>query len=304
MSDTPPSQDPSPPTRTPGIVVASIVAVAVFALGNLIVNRLTTNVELPPPPALAGQPGALPTASSSAASGQPSPVAAPSGDGGPGIGSRDAAVRESQERDDAGGAPTAAPALHHAKDGLANGDAATQAHLGEGAGAAGPPQAVEEVTPPVDERSPRGAKREDEGDRPARKGSSGNCALADKDIAREAWRRNAPTICVTGDGKDQAALYLPVKGNAMSATYDFRRRQKLLRILAPAAESQLTMAQYKLRRHGFRDLRIGGESQGGDGAKLRITFEKNPADVAVELKETFIKVVIPLPTSGSTSGSP
>jgi len=300
MSDTPPSQDPSPPTRTPGIVVASIVAVAVFALGNLIVNRLTTKVELPPPPALAGQPGALPTASTT---GQPSAVA-PAGDGGPTNGSRDGAARESQERDDAGRAPTAPPDLHHPKEDLANGDAAPQAPLGEGAGAAGPPQAVEEVTPPVDDRSPRGAKRDEDGDRPARRGSSGNCALSDKDIAREAWRRNAPTICVTGDGKDQAALYLPVKGNAMSATYDFRRRQKLLRILAPAAESQLTMAQYKLRRHGFRDLRIGGESQGGDGAKLRITFEKNPADVAVELKETFIKVVIPLPTSGSTSASP
>lgn len=306
MSDTPPSQDPSPPARrTPGIVVASIVAVAVFSLGNLIVNSLSTKVELPAPPALAGQPGLSPQAAAPSNDATPSPSAVEAtGDAGASAESLDASPHDGGRGADARHAPTAEAAPRRGKE-KDKPEADAVGALVEAEGESNPPvrqQAIQEVTPPVD--APRGSKREEEGDRPARKGQSGNCSLADKDIARDAWRRNAPAVCVIGDAKDQVALYLPVKGNAMSATYDFRRRQKLLRILAPAAESQLTMAQYKLRRHGFRDLRIGGEGQSGDGAKLRITFEKSPSEVAVDLKETFIKVVIPLPTAGSTGAAP
>jgi hypothetical protein len=128
-----------------------------------------------------------------------------------------------------------------------------------------------------------------------RASAHGDCGLPEKDIAREAWRKNIPTICLGGSGRNQkASIYLPLKGTTADATYDYRRKQRLVRIIAPSAVSQLTMVQYKLRRHGFRDLKLAAE---GNGSKFRLSLEKGFSDPVVELKESFIRVVISVPTS-------
>lgn len=269
MSATPPPQDPSPSSqrKTSGVLLALAVAGSVFGLGNVIVGQFTQHVELPAAPAMAGRAGSSPSFSPSRPdSGNGLDAGAPVTDGGD------------------GGASTDAP---HARDAVAMGDARIEA-ANQGRDAGVPPH-VEEGKATVAEDAP--GKTDDQ----PRSSAGGDCELPEKDIAREAWRRNVPTICVGGSGKSQRiSLYLPVKGATNDATYDYRRKQRLVRITAPSAGSQLTMVQYKLRRHGFHELKIAPE---GNGSKFRLTIEKGFPDPAVELKESFIKVVLAAPTS-------
>jgi len=264
MPDTPQDTSPAPQRRTQGIAIAAVVGLAVFGLGNLIIANLAPHVDLPAPPALAGQPGTAPSP----------PDAAPST-------TADAAGSQDAEAPETGETTSA-----RAEGGTEGKTDATAARAREAVPTAAPPEEREGSTRARDEAPEDVAGKATTGEP--------DCSLPDKDVAKEAWRRNLPTICVTGEGKEQkAALFLPFKGNAATATYDVRRHQRLLRIQIPGGESQLTMVQYKLRRQGFRDLRL---STDGPGSKVRLTFDKSAGDPQIELKDSYIKVVLPVPS--------
>ena len=75
----------------------------------------------------------------------------------------------------------------------------------------------------------------------------------DKDIAREAWRHNAPDIRVDDV---HASLLVPLKGSSTGASFHITNRPHAVIIKLPKAAALITMKLYRLKRHGFRQLWI------------------------------------------------
>lgn len=120
-----------------------------------------------------------------------------------------------------------------------------------------------------------------------------DCALAEKEMAREAWRRNWPTVCpIASSGK--AFILIPIKGSIEGETHELRRRpDREARVTLPAgSESQLTLKQYKVKRLGFKELRV---SQDGSGATLRVKLLPGAGDPVFEVKDGYAKITVATP---------
>ena len=119
-----------------------------------------------------------------------------------------------------------------------------------------------------------------------------DCTLPDKDIARESWRRNWPTQCTIADG-EKAFLIIPIKGSVDGEIHELRRRpNREARVNLPGAESLLTMKQYKLRRLGFKELRIAMDE---GGTRLRAKLLNGAGDPLFEVKDGYVKITVGLP---------
>ena len=126
------------------------------------------------------------------------------------------------------------------------------------------------------------------------KEASADCALPEKDIARGAWRRNWPAICpMAPSGK--AFILIPLKGSADGETHALHRRPtREARITLPTGcESLLTMKQYKVRRLGFKELRVNATEEGR--TKLRIKLQPGAGDPAFEIRDGYAKVTVATP---------
>ena len=124
--------------------------------------------------------------------------------------------------------------------------------------------------------------------------SDPDCTMADKDIAREAWRRNWPTLCKVGD-TGKASILIPIKGSIEKANGDLKRKPvREARVTLPEAESQLTLKLYKLRRMGFKDLKIG-PPEDGPGVRLRVRLMPGAGDPIFEIKDGYAKITVALP---------
>jgi len=124
--------------------------------------------------------------------------------------------------------------------------------------------------------------------------SDPDCALADKDIAREAWRRNWPTLCKIGDS-GKAFILIPIKGSIEKAIGDLKRKPvREARVNLPEAESQLTLKLYKIRRMGFKDLKIG-PPEDGPGVRLRVRLLPGAGDPIFEVKDGYAKITVAMP---------
>jgi hypothetical protein len=180
---------------------------------------------------------------------------------------------------------------------------ATAAASGEGSA----PDAASAAAPAADAASPRdgapdatteGASAADGGGSvqatsAAESEASADCTLAEKDIAREAWRRNWPTICPVADG-EKAFIIVPIKGTLENATWELRRKpNREARVSLPDGESLLTMKQYKLKRFGFKDLRIGAIDEGG--ARLRVKLQPGAGDPVFDVKDGYAKITVATP---------
>lgn len=268
MSDKSPpdsgTRSPSSPgigsvSRSLGVLIALVTAAIVFAGGN----ALLPSPRRPPPPLpVAAPPPPAP------------PVAAPP----PPVPGADAATDKNQT--DAGPASDA----HDASQ--ADRAPSTSTVRADDAGDAKPPASGDAATASDDAGEASGG---DGGPQ-----ASPDCALAEKDMAREAWRRNWPTICPVAD-TGKAFILIPIKGSLENAIWELRRKPaREARVILPAAESQLTLKLYKLRRMGFKDLKIG-PTDDGSGTRLRVRLLPGAGDPVFDVKESYAKITVAVP---------
>jgi hypothetical protein len=109
---------------------------------------------------------------------------------------------------------------------------------------------------------------------------------SDRDVAREAWRRNLPDI--TAD-KGKASILIPIKGSIDGSTYHVTAKPRSVIVNLPKGESMITMRYYRIKHDGFRQLWIKQED--GEGTTLRVVLE-NAVDPLVEIKDDFVRVTI------------
>jgi len=123
-----------------------------------------------------------------------------------------------------------------------------------------------------------------------------DCALPDKDMAREAWRRNWPTICAVGD-TGKGFILIPVKGSVQNAVVELKRKPvREARVSLPQAESQLTLKLYKLKKLGFKDLKVGPiDESAGTGTRLRVRLMPGAGDPVFDVKDGYAKITVASP---------
>jgi hypothetical protein len=126
------------------------------------------------------------------------------------------------------------------------------------------------------------------------KSASDDCALPEKDMARAAWRRNWPAVCpLPSSGK--AFILIPTKGPIVGETHALHQHPaREARItLTAGGESLLTMKQYKVRRLGFKELRVIPSAEGG--TRLRIKLQPGAGDPVFDVKDGYVKVTVAVP---------
>jgi hypothetical protein len=195
------------------------------------------------------------------------------------------------------------------------GATATGGQGGEAAGGRGgtgetatPPEFADEAKPgdvkpgeteKVDGKAPEGTTGASAGEAAAENADGGqdniaDCSLPEKDMAREAWRRNWPTICSIGD---KGFILIPVKGPIQNAIVELKRKPvREARVSIPQAESQLTLKLYKLKRLGFKDLKVGPMDESANtGTRLRVRLMPGAGDPVFDVKDGYAKITVATP---------
>ena len=123
---------------------------------------------------------------------------------------------------------------------------------------------------------------------------------SDKDIAREAWRRNLPDVSVDGP---RASLLVPLKGSSQGATFHVTNRPHAVVVKLPRAASMITMRLYRVEREGFRLVRINQaekDAKPEDGTELKISLSDSGGP-DVEIKDDYVRVTVRRPSQSSST---
>lgn len=174
------------------------------------------------------------------------------------------------------------------------GQAAAGGQVGPG-DAATPPEFADEPKPAAAAgEAPTPAAQADNAD--GGEDNSADCALPEKDMAREAWRRNWPTICTIAD-TGKGFILIPVKGPVQNAVVELKRKPvREARVSLPQAESQLTLKLYKLKKLGFKDLKVGPiDESAGTGTRLRVRLMPGAGDPVFDVKDGYAKITVATP---------
>jgi puromycin-sensitive aminopeptidase len=258
--------------RSGGLLVAAATAAVVFLAGRGFVPRQVP--ELPPPPAVPAPPP-MPTPSP-----PPSTDAAARADGPPGA-TGDAAAHDTRA--------ASAPAAPDAAAATSTPDA--RAAAGDGAA----PHARRKPAPIDDEKpTPAAAPEAPAGDKSDK--SDKDEKQSDKDLAREAWRRNLPDLSVDGP---RASLLIPLKGSGQGATFHVTNKPHAVVVKLPRAASMITMRLYKIEREGFRLVRINQaekDAKAEDGSELKISLS-DLGPPQVEIKDDFVRITVRRPSA-------
>ncbi|HEY7376395.1 MAG TPA: hypothetical protein VIF57_29820 [Polyangia bacterium] len=137
-------------------------------------------------------------------------------------------------------------------------------------------------------------------------GSEGGDATADhkpsekqdKDLAREAWRRNRPDISIIGN---KTAIMVPIRGSIRGANFKVFNKPRTVLVTLPKAVSMVTMPVYNMKHPLFRKVWIDqneAKAQPNDGTKLRFVLSPQTYDPQVEITDDFVRVTIRRPESG------
>jgi hypothetical protein len=245
--------------RPGGLVVAALTAAAVFAIGQRLFPRHQVEAPQAPPAA-------------------PAPVPPPPSTPPPAIVDAAAAIATDASRP----ATTSADAARDGQVGPADSRDAVAARpdvprpKAEDAGEAAPPTTAD--------RKPTGDREE----RPA-----------DKDLAREAWRRNRPDVSSDG-GK--SSILIPLKGSIEGAGFRVTNRPHAVIVTLPKAASLITMRLYRVSRDGFGLLWINQaekEADPTDGTTLKIGLS-DLGDPLVEVKDDFVRVTVHRPNPAAS----
>jgi hypothetical protein len=120
----------------------------------------------------------------------------------------------------------------------------------------------------------------------------------DKDLAREAWRRNLPDVSTDGN---KAAILIPIKGSIAGAGFRVTNRPHAVIVTLPKAASLITMRVYRVGRDGFRLLWIDQAEKDADpedGTSLKLGLA-DQVDPLVEIKDDFVRVTVRRPVPGA-----
>ena len=117
---------------------------------------------------------------------------------------------------------------------------------------------------------------------------------ADKDLAREAWRRNRPDVSVSGN---KTAILVPIKGSIKGADFKIIDKRRKVIVTLPKAVSMVTLRVYNLKHPSFKKVWIDQDeanAQPADGTKLRFILSQS-LDPQVEITDDFVRVTIRRP---------
>ena len=179
-------------------------------------------------------------------------------------------------------------------------EAGTAAAKGADAGAAvaAAPEKKEEAVEPEKAETEKPAAEDTDGGRPIDKQRQ-----ADKDLAREAWRRNRPDISVSGT---KTSIMVPIKGSIKGADFKIIDKKRKVIVTLPKAVSMVTMRFYSLKHPSFKKVWIDQDeanAQPADGTKLRFILSDS-FDPQVEITDDFVRVTIRRPEPSSDEPRP
>jgi len=179
-------------------------------------------------------------------------------------------------------------------------EAGTAAAKGADAGAAvaAAPEKKEEAVEPEKAETEKPAAEDADGGRPIDKQRQ-----ADKDLAREAWRRNRPDISVSGT---KTSIMVPIKGSIKGADFKIIDKKRKVIVTLPKAVSMVTMRFYSLKHPSFKKVWIDQDeanAQPADGTKLRFILSDS-FDPQVEITDDFVRVTIRRPEPSSDEPRP
>ena len=201
-------------------------------------------------------------------------------------------------------APTPPPAPAPVADAAAA-DAAPTADAGTAAAkAADAGAAVEKKEEAADAEKPEKAETE----KPAAEGTEDAKPIdkqrqADKDLAREAWRRNRPDISVSGT---KTSIMVPIRGSIKGAEFKIIDKKRKVIVTLPKAVSMITMKFYSLKHPSFKKVWIDQDeanAQPTDGSKVRFILSDS-FDPQVDITDDFVRVTIRRPESSSDEPRP
>jgi hypothetical protein len=119
----------------------------------------------------------------------------------------------------------------------------------------------------------------------------------DKDLAREAWRRNRPDISIIGN---KTAIMVPIRGSIRGASFKVFNNPRSVHVTQPKAVSMVTLRVYNMKHPLFRKVWIDQDeanAQPDDGTKLRFVLSPQTYDPQVEITDDFVRVTIRRPES-------
>jgi hypothetical protein len=119
---------------------------------------------------------------------------------------------------------------------------------------------------------------------------------ADKDLAREAWRRNRPDVSVNGS---KTAIMIPIRGSIKGSDFKISDKRRKVTVTLPRAVSMITLRVYNLKHPLFKKVWIDQDeanAQPADGTKLRFVLSQT-MDPQVEITDDFVRVTIRRPES-------
>src|SRR5205814_8338909 len=125
---------------------------------------------------------------------------------------------------------------------------------------------------------------------------------SDKDLAREAWRRNKPDLSVDGP---RASLVIPLKGSSEGSSFTVTSNPRAVVVKLPQAASMITMRLYKIEREGFRLVRINQaekDAKPEDGSELKISLS-DLGPPQVEVKDDFVRITVRRPSAPLPGGA-
>jgi hypothetical protein len=152
------------------------------------------------------------------------------------------------------------------------------------------PKAAEVPAPPVTVDKPKAAA-----DVAKAETSGTHEKAADKDVARDAWRKNLPDI---SPEPGKSSILIPIKGSIDGSTYHVTAKPKSVLISLPKGESMITMPFYSIRHDGFRQLWIKKDDQTG-ATTIRVVLGE-ATDPQVEIKDEFVRVTVRRPDEAPT----
>jgi hypothetical protein len=190
----------------------------------------------------------------------------------------------------AGAAAVAPPPVAEAGTG-----AAKTADAGAGAAAAEPaPTTPAEKQPAAESPASGKAPAEEAPSSGAERKPLDKQRQQDRDLAREAWRRNRPDISINGN---KTSILVPIKGSIKGADFKITKKPRTVLVTLPKAVSMVTMRVYNLKHPSFKKLWIDQDeanAQPADGTKLRLIMSQ-ALDPQVEITEDFVRVTIRRP---------
>ncbi|HSY37925.1 MAG TPA: M1 family metallopeptidase, partial [Polyangia bacterium] len=256
--------------RPGGLFAAALTAAAVFFVGQQVIPQRPTPT-LPPPPAVPAR-GPWPATVVDA-------NVLPHPDGPP------AAVTDGGVHPDGAG--------HSDGEMVPPGDAVRPnplaARVADASSSAGPH--ADRKSSATDDRLPPG---------PAVATDKNGEKQSDKDVAREAWRRNLPDVSVDGP---RATLLIPLKGSSQGATFHVTNRPHAVVVKLPQAASMITMRLYRVDREGFRLVRINQaekDAKPEDGTELKISLTDSGGP-DVEIKDDYVRVTVRRPSESASA---